>query len=171
MQDGIRLGIYWHAPFHVFHTVIETQLLANQSSHFENVILYNNILYVFCSAFADKQSIKKPLMLFKNKEKISLKLNNGDKKEIEVCPIDFHYLEFKQIVPELFGEGELYEYEVKLKDKAISKENYLECFQVDAVDVIKKPKARAVDPTTEGSNRGFRGIGLTRYMYELQRLG
>ena len=29
----------WREPFHVFHTVIETQLLANQSSRFQNVIL------------------------------------------------------------------------------------------------------------------------------------
>ena len=126
---------------------------------------------MFCSTFADKQSIRKPLWLFKNKEKISLKLNSGEEKEIEVRPVDFHYSEFNDKAPELFGEGELYEYEFKLKNKAISKDNYLECFQVDAVDVIKKERARAVDPTTEGNNRGFRGIGLTRYMYELQRLG
>ena len=29
--------------FHIFHTVIETQILANQSSYFQNVIYYINI--------------------------------------------------------------------------------------------------------------------------------
>ena len=35
----MRWRMWWREPFHVFHTVIETRLLANQSSLFQNVIL------------------------------------------------------------------------------------------------------------------------------------
>ena len=34
--NGCTIGCQ---PFHVLHTVTETRLLANQSSHFQNVIL------------------------------------------------------------------------------------------------------------------------------------
>ena len=33
----------WRESYHVFHTVIETRLLENQSSQFQNVILYKHI--------------------------------------------------------------------------------------------------------------------------------
>ena len=39
VQDGVCDGVQWPGPFHVFHTVMETRLLAYESSRFQNVIL------------------------------------------------------------------------------------------------------------------------------------
>ena len=39
VEDGVCDGVQWPGPFHVFHTVMETRLLAYESSRFQNVIL------------------------------------------------------------------------------------------------------------------------------------
>ena len=39
VYTGKAYNAKWHEPFNVFHAVIEIQLLANQSSPFQNVIL------------------------------------------------------------------------------------------------------------------------------------
>ena len=41
----MRWRIIWCEPIHVFHTVSETRLLANQSSRLQNVILYYVMLH------------------------------------------------------------------------------------------------------------------------------
>ena len=54
----------WREPFHVLHTVIETWLLANQSSHFQNGILYVVFPQIICNNLFKRFNFFKYILAF-----------------------------------------------------------------------------------------------------------
>ena len=109
-----------------------------------------------CSAIINNQSKTNPLLRLKEKERISVQLGGGERKEVDINPLNFDVKEVTEKMSDLFGEGD---YELKVEGEVITANNWVKCLKGEAVKVSKIEKETVV-PATE--HRGYRGIGLTR---------